>query len=45
MLDFSLKAGILPEIQVVKANQIDWVYEQLLNGAGDFRYVIDMSTL
>ena len=45
MLDFSLKAGILPEIQVVKANQIDWVYEQLLSGAGDFRYVIDMSTL
>lgn len=45
MLDFSLKAGILPEIKIVRADQIDWVYEQLLSGAGEFRYVIDMSTL
>ena len=45
MLEFSLAHNIMPEIQVVRADQIDWVYEQLLSGAGEFRYVIDMSTL
>lgn len=45
MLDFSLKNNIYPETVIVKADQVDWVYEQLTTGKGQFRYVIDMKTL
>lgn len=45
MLDFSLKHKIFPEIEIINANQIDDVYEKLTSGNGDFRYVIDISTI
>lgn len=45
MLDFSLKHQIYPEIEIIKASQIDEAYENLTNGRAKFRYVIDMNTL
>ncbi|MDY4425979.1 MAG: NAD(P)-dependent alcohol dehydrogenase [Helicobacter sp.] len=45
MLDFSLKHKIYPETEIISANQINEVYENLTTGKAKFRYVIDMKTL
>lgn len=45
MLDFSIKHDIYPEIELIKANEIDKAYENLTSGKAKFRYVIDMKTL
>lgn len=45
MLDFSIKHNIYPEVELVKVDQIDEVYEKLTTGNANFRYVIDMKTL
>lgn len=45
MLDFSLEHKIYPEIEIIRADQIDEAYEKLTTGKARFRYVIDMSTL
>ncbi|PAF43724.1 NAD(P)-dependent alcohol dehydrogenase [Helicobacter sp. 11S03491-1] len=45
MLDFSIKHGIYPEIEIIRADEIDKAYENLTTGKAKFRYVIDMSTL
>lgn len=45
MLDFSLKHKIYPETEIISANQINEVYENLTTGKAKFRYVIDMATL
>lgn len=45
MLDFSLKHGIYPETEIIRADEIDKAYENLTNGKAKFRYVIDMGTL
>lgn len=42
MLDFSVKHGIYPEVEMILANQIDEAYENLTSGKAKFRYVIDM---
>ena len=42
MLDFSLKHGIFPEVEVITADRIDEAYENLTTGKAKFRYVIDM---
>ncbi|RAX54859.1 alcohol dehydrogenase [Helicobacter sp. 16-1353] len=42
MLDYSLKHKIYPETEIIKSNQIDMAYENLLTGKAKFRYVIDM---
>lgn len=45
MLDFSLRHGIYPETEIIRADEIDKAYENLTNGKAKFRYVIDMGTL
>ncbi|MDE5591850.1 MAG: NAD(P)-dependent alcohol dehydrogenase [Helicobacter sp.] len=45
MLDFSLKHGIYPEVEIISAHEIDKAYEKLISGKAKFRYVIDMHTL
>lgn len=45
MLEFSLKHEIYPEVKIIKASEINEAYSELLSGNGDFRYVIDMSTI
>lgn len=42
MMDFSIKHGIYPEIELVTGQEIDATWDKLLNGQGNFRYVIDM---
>ncbi len=42
MMDFSIKHGIYPEIDLVTGQEIDATWDKLLNGQGNFRYVIDM---
>lgn len=42
MLDFSIKHQIYPEIELIKADEIDKAYENLTTGKAKFRYVIDM---
>lgn len=41
-LELCAKNGILPETQMVTADKIDWVYEQLENNTEGLRYVIDI---
>lgn len=43
MLDFSLKHKIYPEVKLIKANEINQAYDELLNSGSDFRYVIDFN--
>ena len=47
MLDYSVKHGIYPEVEIIKADgeQIDKAYQNVLDGKVKFRYVIDMKTL
>lgn len=47
MLDYSVKHGIYPEVEVIKADgaEIDKAYQNVLDGKVKFRYVIDMKTM
>lgn len=45
MLDFSLKHGIYPEIEMITPNDINLAYDNLTDGKAKFRYVVDMSKL
>ena len=47
MLDYSVKHGIYPQVEVIRADgaEIDKAYRNVLDGKVKFRYVIDMSTM
>lgn len=45
MLDFCAEQGIVPEIEVISANQIDEAYERVLASNVKYRFVIDISTM
>lgn len=45
MLDFSLKHKIYPETELIKPDEINKAWDNLLNGSAKFRYVIDMREL
>lgn len=47
MLDYSVKHGIYPQVEVIRADgaEIDKAYRNVLDGKVKFRYVIDMKTL
>lgn len=47
MLDYSVKHGLYPEIEIIKANgkAINEAYNRVLDGKVKFRYVIDMQSL
>ncbi len=44
-LAFCADHNILPEVKIVRADEVNAVIEKLRNATGEFRYVIDMSTL
>lgn len=41
-VDFCKKNGILSDVQIIEANQLDWVYEQLEHNKDGIRYVLDV---
>lgn len=43
MLEFSLKHKIFPEVKLIKAEQINEAFDDLLNNSSSFRYVIDFN--
>lgn len=45
MLDFAAEHGIVPKIEVIRADQVDEAYERVLRSDVRYRFVIDMSTL
>ncbi|GMK40804.1 hypothetical protein PCCS19_38600 [Paenibacillus sp. CCS19] len=45
MLDFCAEHNIVPEIEVISANQIDEAWERVLASDVRYRFVIDISTL
>jgi uncharacterized zinc-type alcohol dehydrogenase-like protein len=45
MLDFSAEHGIVPKIEVIRADQVDEAYKRVLRSDVRYRFVIDMSTL
>ena len=45
MLDFAAAHNIVPQIEVINANQVDEAYERVLNSDVRYRFVIDISTL
>lgn len=45
MLDFCAKHKITPEIEVIKANQVNEAYERVLKSDVRYRFVIDMASL
>lgn len=45
MLDFCGEHGIVPEIEVIAANQIDEAWERVLASDVRYRFVIDISTM
>lgn len=47
MLDYFVKHGIYPQVEVIRADgaEIDKAYRNVLDGKAKFRYVIDMKTL
>lgn len=45
MLDFSVKNGIYPEIELIPINELDSAYQKVAQGKANFRFVIDMKTL
>jgi alcohol dehydrogenase (NADP+) len=45
MLDFAADHGIVPKIEVIRADQVDEAYERVLRSDVRYRFVIDMSTL
>ncbi|MRX56481.1 alcohol dehydrogenase catalytic domain-containing protein [Bacillus idriensis] len=45
MLDFCAKHNIIPNIEVISADQIDEAYERVLASDVKYRFVIDISTM
>lgn len=45
MLDFSAQHGIVPKIELIRADQVDEAYQRVLRSDVRYRFVIDMSTL
>lgn len=45
MLDFCAQHDIVPEIEVISADQIDEAYERVLSSDVKYRFVIDISTM
>jgi uncharacterized zinc-type alcohol dehydrogenase-like protein len=45
MLDFSAQHGIVPKIEVIRADQVDESYERVLRSDVRYRFVIDISSL
>ncbi len=45
MLDFCAEYDVLPEIEVISANQIDEAWERVLASDVRYRFVIDISTM
>lgn len=45
MLDFCAKHNIVPQIEVISADQIDEAYERVLASDVKYRFVIDISTM
>lgn len=45
MLDFCAEHGIVSDIEMIRADQIDDAYERMLRGDVKYRFVIDSSTL
>lgn len=45
MLDFCAEHGIVSDIELIRANEINTAYERLLKGDVKYRFVIDNSTL
>ena len=45
MLDFCAEHGIVADIEMIAAQQIDAAYERMLRGDVKYRFVIDNATL
>lgn len=45
MLNFSAQHGIVPKIELIRADQVDEAYQRVLRSDVRYRFVIDMSTL
>jgi len=45
MLDFCAEHGIVADIEMIRANEINAAYERMLKGDVQYRFVIDCSTL
>jgi uncharacterized zinc-type alcohol dehydrogenase-like protein len=45
MLDFCAEHGILPETELINAEQINEAYERVLSSDVRYRFVIDAATL
>jgi len=45
MLDFAAEHGIAPQIEVIRADQVDEAYDRILRSDVRYRFVIDISTL
>ncbi|MNR63349.1 Aldehyde reductase YahK [compost metagenome] len=45
MLDFCAEHGIVADIELVRADQINAAYERMLKGDVKYRFVIDNATL
>lgn len=45
MLDFCARHGIVADIEMVRADEINAAYERMLKGDVKYRFVIDNATL
>ena len=45
MLDFCAEHGIVSDIELIRADQINESYERMLKGDVKYRFVIDNATL
>ena len=45
MLDFCAKHGIVADIEMIRADEINTAYERMLKGDVKYRFVMDMATL
>lgn len=45
MLDFCAERGIVAEVELIRADQINQAYERMLKGEVEYRFVIDNATL
>ncbi|EFS5575468.1 NAD(P)-dependent alcohol dehydrogenase, partial [Shigella sonnei] len=45
MLDFCAEHGIVADIEMIRADQINEAYERMLRGDVKYRFVIDNRTL
>jgi alcohol dehydrogenase (NADP+) len=45
MLDFCAEHGIVADIEMIRADQIEGAYERMVQGDVKYRFVIDSATL